>query len=710
MNNFTTNYLKILRTITTNTTLSKEQITSITEPLDLNGQADSLTAALKNKKEFTKDDEVFLTLQKILWNETDIKDVSWKDNLLEVIFIYYLSNKLPLIHVLSLLSKLRAYNIFNEDFIPYFSYLNLNKDVKTLSFEDWLATVKQDSENLGSNFPSLEKCIEVYQELFTEEVPEHWDQISTIISSIEERREFTDEILNSCSEEDLEDIMHWIKWSKRKDITRKIINMRLKKVKDFSNVEKLEKTLNANSLGDLPLSYNILDESIQKLPMTAVTDKTFENVPQQFISSWAPKFVYSVSEPETDPQIKIYFPGGKHIGHSGIVIKTKKGAVLLDFGMSVVNNSLAKWMPILDYVDAVLLSHAHGDHSGGLPLLMKKNPNLPIITKSETKKLLNALLHNNASILSRNYPKGVIRKDPILKHLVNRTNVNTVLDNIYEIKPRESITLFPDFDVKTWDASHLFGSVGFEINIAGKRLLYTGDFNADGTSIFPGAKFPTDVDAFIFDGTYYGREPSNQTFPNLKTVLKNSKRVLIPAFSLGRSQEILHQLKKMQAHKRWKIIMTGMGGKIATDLNRATGMGPVTDTTGLEIVPRLEKEEDFVEGTIVIAGQGMLQNGTSRNLLDYSASDEETGVVFCGYQAPYSLGADIQNKNPYLMSKYKQNFYKIKMSGHTSPETLTSILDKTSGKKIVVHAPTDKENLLYKEDILIPHAIKPFTV
>ena len=58
------------------------------------------------------------------------------------------------------------------------------------------------------------------------------------------------------------------------------------------------------------------------------------------------------------------------------------------------------------------------------------------------------------------------------------------------------------------------------------------------------------------------------------------------------------------------------------------------------------------------------------NLLgNYTASDEETGVVFCGYQAPYSLGADIQNKNPYLMSKYKQNFYKIRMSGHTSPET-----------------------------------------
>lgn len=710
MTTFTTAYIKHLRGIILHKNLNESQIKDIINPFSDFDEKDEIISYLKNKKNSSKPDGLYLSIQKVLWNEQDINDLPWKDSLLELILILYLTKNIPFIHVLSILSKMRAYNLFKADYIPYFSYLNLDKEQKDMQFVDWLKIVKSDAENLGSDYPDLKDCIKIYQELFSGEVPDNWIQISSTIDSIYERKEFAQEIIDSSSVEELEDIMNWIKWSKRKEITKKIIDLRLEKIKDFSDVNKLDKALNANSLSNFPLSYAVLDQTIQKLPMTAVTDKTFDNVPQQFISKWAPKFVYSITEPESRPNIQILFPGGKNIGHSGIVVKTRKGAVLLDFGMSVVNNSLPKWLPILDYVDAVLLSHAHGDHSGGLPLLMRKNPELPIIAKSETKKLLNSLLHNNSSILSRNYPKSVVKVDPVLKHLINRKNVNTALDNIYEIKPKESITLFPDFEVKTWDASHLFGSVGFEINIAGKRLMYTGDFNADGTSIFPGANFPTDVDTFIFDGTYYGRETLTTPFPTLKTVLKNSKRVLIPAFSLGRSQEILYQLKKMQAHKRWKIIMTGMGGKIATDLNMASGMGKPTETSGLHIIPRLENEEDFIEGTIVIAGQGMLQNGTSRDLLDYTANDEETGVVFCGYQAPYSLGYDLINKHPYLTSKYKQKLYRVKMSGHTSPETLNSILDKTNGQKIVVHAPADRENLLYKEDIQIPSEFKPFKV
>ena len=692
MDNFTLDYLKELRSIVISEKLNPNQIKALLEPFDDFEDTEEIESLLKNKKSNSSTSVIILSLQKVLWNEVDINSIAWKNELLKVVLIAYLTQNLPLIHVQSLLSKMRAYDLFNAQFIPYFTYLNLDNEVFNLSFDEWLDQIKIESANLGSEIPSLGTCIQAYEEIFSGEVPDHWSQASSLLESIYERKEFGQEIIDSCSEEELEDIMDWIKWSKKKTITKKIISERLQKVKDFSKADKIEKILNTNRLGDLPLSYAVLDQTIQKLSMTAVTDKTFENVPQQFISTWAPKFVYSVSEPESRPNIQIFFPGGRYIGHSGIVVKTRKGAVLLDFGMSVVNNSLPNWLPILDYIDAVLLSHAHGDHSGGLPLLMK-NPELPIIAKSETKKLLNSLLHNNSTILSRNYPRSVIKEDPVLKHLINRKKVNNVLDNIYEIKPKESITLFPDFEVKTWDASHLFGSVGFEINIAGKRLLYTGDFNADGTNIFPGANFPTDVDTFIFDGTYYGREPPNTTFPTLKTVLKNSKRVIIPAFSLGRSQEILFQLKKMQAFKNWKIIMTGMGGKIAKDLNMASGLGQPTDTTGLHIVPRLECSDEFVEGTIVIAGQGMLQNGTSRDLLDATAEDEDTGVVFCGYQAPYSLGFDLINDHPYLKNKYKQQLFKIKMSGHTSPETLNTILNKTTGEKILAHAPTQRENI-----------------
>jgi Cft2 family RNA processing exonuclease len=711
MHNFSIQTIKNLRLIASTKNLSQDQIKLIIDPFKDFDKKNDIIAALKDKYPFKSDNDLYLTIQKILWNELELNDLEWKDNLLHIALIFYLTNKLPMIHILSLFSKMKAFNLFETNFIPFFTYLNVDKDSEISDFEKWLKLIKTESENLGSDIPNLSDCIESYKSLFSDNIPEHWDNIASIIKSIYERKEFSDEILESCSELELLDIMMWIKWSKKKDISKRILKNRLKTVSDFSKTDSIDKAVNPKSqLTNLPLSFSVLDDLVQKLPMTAVTDKMFDNVPQQYISKWAPKFVYSITEPESRPQIQILFPGGKHIGHSGIVIKTRKGSVLLDFGMSVVNNSLPKWLPVLDYVDAVLLSHAHGDHSGGLPLLMKGNPDLPIIAKGETKKLLNSLLHNNSSILSRNYPKSIIKNDPVLKHLIDRKKVNNVLDNIYEIKPKESITLFPDFEVKTWDASHLFGSVGFEINIAGKRLLYTGDFNADGTSIFPGANFPTDVDAFIFDGTYYGRQTPPTNLPTLKTVLKQSKRVLIPAFSLGRSQELLYQLKKMQAYKNWKIIMTGMGGRIASDLNLVSGMGQPTEKSGLHIIPHLTNSEDFTEGTIVIAGQGMLQNGTSRTLLDSTAEDEDTSVVFCGFQAPYSLGYDLQNGNNYLKSKYKQKLFRIKMSGHTSAETLNSILDKTSGEKIIVHAPNDQKLEIKKDDIKSPHELDAFLI
>ena len=704
MNNFSNKLLLSIKDIfSTDLTKISSYLQNFPE---IEGLAE-LENSVINKTLLNESNNIILTINKFLWNSIELADIEWKDKLVDISLILFLSKNISKFHLLALIGQFKAKQLINSDFISLYSYLFFSQSNN--DFKSWLNQIKSDSETLGTDFPTLAVIIANYEEFFTTEVDDYWNNLSSIIDSLEQRKEFNAEIIESCSDQELEDILPFVNWQEKKKITKIIVKRNLKKISNFKDDKEVNKVFNdSKTLKQLPVSYPVLEDKIQELPMTAITDKTFENVPQQLISKWAPKFVYSVSEPETNPQIQILFPGGKHIGHSGIIIKSKKGSLLLDFGMSVVNNSLPKWMPILDYVDAVLLSHAHGDHSGAVPLLMNNNPELPIISKTETKKLANILWHGNSSVISRNYPKSILKQDPVLRAIVNRKNINQAVDNFVEIKPKESISPFPGCEIKTWDASHLFGSVAFEITIGSKRMLYTGDFNADGTSIFPGSNFPTDVDSFIFDGTYYGREQNTQIYPTLKDVLKSSKRVLIPAFSLGRSQELLFQLKKMQAHKKWKIYMTGMGGRVTTDLNLATGMGQPTDKSGLHIVPRLEQDELFTEGSIVIAGQGMLQAGGSRSLLDYSANDEDTSVVFCGFQAPYSLGFNLQAGHSYLKEKYKQQIFRISMSGHTSPNTLNTILDNTSGHKIVVHAPDESDKLRKKEGIITPHELDPF--
>lgn len=669
---------------------------------EIEGIEDIVT--LITSKKIKEDNNILLTIYKILWHEIEIDEVEWSESLFELSLILFLTKNLGNHHFRSLWNKLYSKSLIKSANIVHFSFLSYNES--QMEFKLFLDLNKEKAEMLGSDQPLLNEIIDIFEQLTETSVPEYWSDLGAIIESIRSRPEFADEILDSCSFEELEDLSYWIPFTERKNITRMIIKESLD---DCKNLESLTKEFESSELlKQLPYNLNVLGDKIELLESNPIKEDTFTNVPKQFINTWAPKFVYgSIKVPEVSPQIKIYFPGGRHIGHSGILVKTKIGSILLDFGMSVVNNSLSSWLPLIDYVDAVLLTHGHGDHSGAIPLLMENNKELPIITRPETKKLITPLWFNSASILKRNYNRAVLKNNSVLRAVTKKKNINQALDNIYEIKQKETIKLFPNFEVTSYEASHLFGSVGYEMNIAGKRILYTGDFNADGTKIFSGTNFPTDTDGFIFDGTYFGRQNNNfnqsvHKETTLKEVLNDSKRVLIPAFSLGRSQEILYQLEKIDAHKKWKIYMTGMGGRIATELNLVAGMGKPTENLGLHIVPTLKKEEQFSENTILIAGQGMLQAGTSRKFLDYTASDEETSVVFCGFQAPGSMGNQLLNENPYLKNKYRQKMHRIKMSGHTSSETLDKILDKNIGKKIVVHAPEEAVIDEKKSGVTIP--------
>ena len=140
------------------------------------------------------------------------------------------------------------------------------------------------------------------------------------------------------------------------------------------------------------------------------------------------------------------------------------------------------------------------------------------------------------------------------KQLSNPSNIANALENFNEIDLKLPIKILPKVEVKAYNAAHLYGSVGYEINIDGKRILYTGDFNLDNMQKLNNQLFPADVDAMIFDGTYWGR-PTNQPEPEipLTEILANSKRIIIPAFSMGRSQEMLFKLNQLGADKNWYL-------------------------------------------------------------------------------------------------------------------------------------------------------------
>lgn len=645
-------------------------------------------------------------VERLLWMEQEIKDIPWADQLTAVGLFCHQRGLLTTTQLKALWSRLYNENRVGRRDIPLVAFAMETKT--NLSIQQWLGRVLHWSNELGPVMAELEDSLNLYTELTGKELSDEWSSYGQTYYSLQERSEYVNEILESCDDEELEALLPWFEPTLRSKVTTLLVTRQLAKVGKNLTWEKAEKRLGKRGsiTEHLPLSTTVMESRLLELSPKPVDIAQLTSLPEELIPTWAPKFSYT--HPETQPQIRVFFPGGRHIGHSAILVKTRKGAILLDFGMSVVNNSTPQWMPLLEHVDAVLLSHAHGDHSAGLPYLIREGKDIPWFGRKETRMLVESLWHGNRTLLKRLVDKDVRKHNPILSAVTNKGNVMNALEHFHEIKPRETIQLLPDIEVTTYDAAHLFGSVGYELTIGGKRILYTGDFNSDGTRIFPGARFPDDQDLTIFDGTYYGRERNGGSVPqaDLGHILASSSRVLIPAFSLGRTQEILHELVKIEAYKRWKIILTGMGGRIAGEMNMLAGLSGGKNT-GVEYRGYL-RPDDFTQNTIVVAGQGMLQAGLSRDLFENTADDPDTSVVFCGYQAPYSFGHHLLSGHPALAGKYKQQIFKYSFSGHTSAETLDRFLDATDGKKVIVHEPTEPERKGRNGEVIRVHELDPY--
>ncbi|MHA2249550.1 MAG: MBL fold metallo-hydrolase [Candidatus Kariarchaeaceae archaeon] len=654
-------------------------------------------------------EEAELVIRKLLWNEISIDEIEDTSELMFRIIFYYLTGKIPLIDLQSVWHKYYTNNLISAEHLPRLIFI-LFDTALIETFEDWSLLVQKECLEISSLTPSFAETIEIYNNWMDKSIDPKWSALSSKIASLEKRPEYFQEILTHTDEQDLVSIMPWMHLPIRQQITEYLVEVEIDKLDKKMSYKQLMEHLNQEGsiTKGMPVSYQVLKSKIAELPAQPMDMSVIEKIPQKYVQDWAPKYVYS--QPEIAQKIGIYFPGGKGIGHSAILIKANDGMILLDFGLSVVNSTIPRWFPLLEKVDAVLLTHAHLDHSGSIPLLFSKESKLPWFGQKETKLMTEMLWNDTSNIIRRNVDENTIKHDPVLTGLSSSSSIQAALNNFHEIKVGESMSILPKVSVTPHNAAHLFGSVGYELDIDGKRILYTGDFNMDGTISFKGAKFPKDSDTTIFDGTYYGRyDEDKDPQTELKHILENSKRIIIPAFSMGRSQEILFRLKQLGAEKQWKIHLTGMGGRLTQRMNLTVGASGGGKSSGISISKTLEPE-DFVEKSIVIAGQGMLQVGTSRNLFDYSMDDPDTSVILCGYQAPNTMGYHLLQKHPYLQKRYQQQITRIKLSGHTKGKTLDSFIDSLDKQKIMVHSPTGAYESIQRLDIKVPQNLEPVSM
>ncbi|MFX0058016.1 MAG: MBL fold metallo-hydrolase [Candidatus Hodarchaeota archaeon] len=350
--------------------------------------------------------------------------------------------------------------------------------------------------------------------------------------------------------------------------------------------------------------------------------------------------------------VNISFLGGcREVGRSAILIESKSGSkCILDYGVRFNNDNRLPYNGNIDNLKAIALSHCHIDHSGGLPYLYKKFE-VPLFTNSITLRISEILLKDMIKISNYPYPFGFRELEKLRRNAI-------FLDNGIKQKIDEN------FYITFYDAGHIPGSVSILIEVDQKRIFYTGDINTLSTNLVNSANTSNipEVDALIIESTYALKEhpPRDELerafIDKIIDISEDGGKVLIPAFGVARSQEVLLILYKYNF--KGEIFLDGLARKISsTYLNFPSFLrNSKTFKSALKRTNFVSKKNrKFIvnkPGGIVISPSGMLKGGAAIDYIQRILHDPYSGIYMVGYQVEGTPGRTLLDEGIFI---YKEN-------------------------------------------------------
>lgn len=416
-----------------------------------------------------------------------------------------------------------------------------------------------------------------------------------------------------------------------------------------------------------------------------------------------------------------YLGGAREVGRSCLLLQTPESRVLLDCGINVASDADA--YPFLESpdfnineLDAVIVTHAHVDHSGLIPYLFKFGYEGPVYCTAPTRDIMSLLQLDMVKIQRNEGKEPIYTTDEIKKTVLHTITLD--YDEVTDITPDVRITLY--------NAGHMLGSSMCHLHIGNglHNMLYTADLKYGKTALLEPAvtQFPR-LETLMIESTYGGKEnamaPVKEQDETLKDIIiktiDRGGKVLMPTLGSGRAQEILVLIENLVRTGKLKEIPVYIDGMVwditaihtayPEFLNRTVRKqifhkdeNPFLSGIFKRVGSAKERKQIIEEKgpCVIVATSGMLIGGPSVEYLKQLGDNPKNSLIFSCYQAPGTLGKRLQHGEREIFFKkgqgqevteVKMEVHKIEVSGHATRKELMNFVGRCNPKpkKVIVN-------------------------
>ncbi len=371
--------------------------------------------------------------------------------------------------------------------------------------------------------------------------------------------------------------------------------------------------------------------------------------------------------------------GSKHL------LKTPELTILIDCGLFQGVKYLREqnWMPLntdVSEIDAIILTHAHLDHCGYIPLIVKNGFKGKIYMSGPTKELTKLILLDSAKLQEEDAEKAnrhhYTRHNPA-KPLYTINDAERSFKQFYVIDENEEIRLSDHISCMFKPCGHIIGACSVKITCFGKIIVFSGDIGRNHSAVLAPPDFFFQADFLVMESTYGDRLHENKDLSDqleywINKTLKDRGNIIIPCFAVGRAQEIMYILQELKNKNKIPVSIpvvldSPMAASATEIMVRYSGYTLVDTQKWNDIIEKIYITKDYTEtqeiiaekkSKIIIAGSGMITGGRVLEYLKHYIGDSRNTVLIVGFQAEGTRGRALLNRSHEL--KMHGKFYEVR--------------------------------------------------